>query len=396
MKIAFISKLCFIDSIGGVENHLKYLTLSHMKLGHDVVCFQPTESVSETTMVIFEGIKVIQVPYKNPKIISLLQNYSGNKVFKYLIGFLNKASANLGANELIKQVDSFSPDYIHQHDFISSLFATKKLSKKYPVFFTNHTGEYLLLRRYFLGRLFLRFALNHYTAIVGPSIELTPVEYSKNTITIHNGADFSVFKNLEESVIKKTRKDMGFSADDIIVLCPRRWAPTKGVIYLAKAIQQFDFDKRIKFLFAGSDYTDYIQYRNEVEAILLPSVINKKVILLGNLNSKELNVYYNLSSIVVIPSLMEAVSLSAVEAMATNNVVISTNVGGMPELIKNNYNGILIPPESPKALYQSIQKLTESDCFYEEIRKNSSVNISEYSWDDICSRTYNFFKKFII
>lgn len=394
MKIAFISKLCFTDSIGGVENHLKFLALAHIKLGHDVVCFQPTKHVIKTTMLMCDGVKVFLIPYKDPKIVSFLNKYSGNKFFKYFIGFFNKVSANFASKELIYQVEIFSPDYIHQHDFISSLFATKRLSKKYPVFFTNHTGEYLLLKRSLLGRVFLHFALEHYSAIVGPSIELTPNEYSKNTITIHNGADFSVFKPLHKSIIDEKRKEMGFASDDIVILCPRRWAPTKGVIYLAKAIQQYNFSKRVKFLFAGSDYVDYIQYRDEVESILRCSIEKNQVKLLGNLDSTELNIYYNLSSIVIIPSLMEAVSLSAVEAMATKNVVISTNVGGMPELIRHDYNGILIPPKSPQALYEAINRLTASPLLYDNIQKNCSVSVADYSWDSISSKTDCFFTKF--
>ncbi len=57
----------------------------------------------------------------------------------------------------------------------------------------------------------------------------------------------------------------------VVVICPRRWAPTKGVIYLVKAIDilinRYNIDN-ILFVFAGNDYLDYPEYRDEILNII--------------------------------------------------------------------------------------------------------------------------------
>ena len=52
----------------------------------------------------------------------------------------------------------------------------------------------------------------------------------------------------------------------------------------------------------------------------------------------------------------EGTSLSCLEAMASGNAVIATNVGGLPDLVQDGYNGLLIEPES-KALGTALEKL---------------------------------------
>jgi glycosyltransferase involved in cell wall biosynthesis len=390
MKIAFISKMCFTDNIGGVENHIRFLAEQHLKNGNEILIFQPTNSVKVITDVEKYGIRVKLIPYQSSKFVSIIQKFSGNKYLKYLCGFLRKFEANQAKNTLVQEVKDFNPDYIHQHDFISSIFSTKKLRHLYPIFFTNHTGEYLLLKKYFFGRVFLRYALKHYKAIIGPSIELTPFEFHSNCRTIHNGANLEMFKQDSQTARNTNRSKLGLEDGDFVVLCPRRWAPTKGVKYLAKAINESDYPKNIKFLFAGSDYADYQGYVSEIEVLLKNC---KNVSLLGNLSSEKLNEVMNCSDIVVIPSLMEAVSLAAVEAMATGCCVISTDVGGMPELIEHEVSGLLVKPRDSAQLNSAIKRLYDEHCLREEIIAVGLEKVKDYSWEMIFYKTHNHFKE---
>ena len=394
-KIAYVSSFCFVDNIGGVENHILFMIRELKKLDCEVVVFQPKSGLSEVTEIYFHGIRVLQIPYKKPKILSFLENSFGGKYFRFLSGFINKFSAAFATSLMVKNIEEYNPDFIHQHDFISNILSTKKLSKKYPVFLTNHTGEYLLLAKHKIGRLFLKWGLNHYKGVIGPSIELTPKKYCKNSVTIHNGVNFDVFKKYELSVIHEIKCKHHINDDDFVVLCPRRWAPTKGVKYLAESIVEYDYPKNIKFLFAGSDYQQYPKYSNEVKDILSLSGRQDAIILLGNLTTKEMNECLNISDVVVIPSLMEAVSLSAVEAMATDCVVVSTNVGGMPELITDHVNGILINAESSREIYEAIIKLYESPELLEELKHGAQKTIANYSWRSIARETLHFIESLI-
>ena len=63
------------------------------------------------------------------------------------------------------------------------------------------------------------------------------------------------------------------------------------------------------------------------------------------------------SSIVVVPSRMESLPTTVKEAFYLNVPVIGTDVGGIPELIKNNETGVIVPPENPSKLAQAINEL---------------------------------------
>jgi len=65
---------------------------------------------------------------------------------------------------------------------------------------------------------------------------------------------------------------------------------------------------------------------------------------------------YHQSHIAVIPTVFaEGTSLSCLEAMATNNGIIATNIGGLPNLIMDNFNGMLINPEA-RSLINAVER----------------------------------------
>lgn len=68
--------------------------------------------------------------------------------------------------------------------------------------------------------------------------------------------------------------------------------------------------------------------------------------------------------IVVVPSLgSEGTSLSALEGLAAGRAVVASSVGGLPDLIINGYNGILVKPDDADELLQSLKKLVTDEQF---------------------------------
>ena len=63
--------------------------------------------------------------------------------------------------------------------------------------------------------------------------------------------------------------------------------------------------------------------------------------------------------IFVLPSLREGLGLAILEAMACGKPVIATNVGGIPEVVKDGENGILVSPKDPEALYRAMNELLD-------------------------------------
>lgn len=76
---------------------------------------------------------------------------------------------------------------------------------------------------------------------------------------------------------------------------------------------------------------------------------------------ENLNQVYRAFDLSVLPSRNEGMGRTAVEAMACGLPVVATAVGGLPSVIENGVNGLLVPPESPLALADSILRLLEDE-----------------------------------
>lgn len=349
LRIVFLTEDIHTDSVGGVEQHVYHVAreLSHLGRHVSIISMKAGRFNSREEELIYQSagsVSIVKIVRKNIfyGLLKSLERHVGDRL-GMLVALAGKLLPNAYFRMLVDEVMQQRPDLVHQHDYLASILATKLLAKKLPIVFTNHTGQYLYLERYMVTRYLQRWFLRHYAAIIGPSEELTPK--NNRSTYISNGVDTDFFHS--RSVCR--------NSETLTIICPRRWAPTKGVLYLARALALLGEDvlARIHVFFAGSDSDDFEWYREEILSVLnaLPS---STYTVLGNLDQEELREYYWKSDMVVIPSLMEATSLAAMEGMSCGLPVLSTDVGGMPDVVEHEVTGWLVPPADPNALAEVV------------------------------------------
>ena len=99
------------------------------------------------------------------------------------------------------------------------------------------------------------------------------------------------------------------------------------------------------------------------------------------------------SSMVVVPSRMESLPTTVKEAFYLNVPVIGTDVGGIPELIKNNETGILVPPENPQKLAQAVNELLSDKEKAEKLAINGNTFVTNsMTWDVILPKYIQFYE----
>jgi glycosyltransferase involved in cell wall biosynthesis len=115
----------------------------------------------------------------------------------------------------------------------------------------------------------------------------------------------------------------------------------------------------------------------------LPRVSNRNIEcrFLGQLPRQEVLAAYAKSHIVLIPSLNEGIPNVLYEAMATGNMVIASDVGGIPEVLKNGQAGILVEPNNAGALARAILKVVGNMDKVRGYAERGRLCVTEYSYD---------------
>jgi len=111
---------------------------------------------------------------------------------------------------------------------------------------------------------------------------------------------------------------------------------------------------------------------------------------LGWLDYEELPQVYSEMDICVVPSIWdEPFGIVALEAMATGNPVIASNIGGLRTTILHGENGFLFPPEDTETLMNYLDQLLSNDTLRNNMGNKAQQYVSQnYSWESIITNYY--------
>jgi len=224
---------------------------------------------------------------------------------------------------------------------------------------------------------------SHYRAVFAPSQELAMATGREDVIVLSNGVDTRTFHPLKTEQRPNLRRDLGWGPEETVFFVPRRWAPNKGVLVAATALS-FLGHRALRFVFAGSASTQYVDYAARVSEALSVAPVPYDV--LGHLNYDDLVPYFQAADFVLIPSIREATSLAALEAMACGTPVIASATGGLLELIVHRETGFLCTPASPVALANVIDDVLRLDSSTLADVARRAINVAhsyEFSWSHV-------------
>lgn len=202
---------------------------------------------------------------------------------------------------------------------------------------------------------------NHVTAVVAVSgavrqaLSASGIRADKITL-IHNGIQLEKFdpSHIDREEI---RKELGIAAGEFLIGTIGKLNRGKGVYVLLRAVGMIAAENSsVKVVFVG-DGEEREGLGKEAQRL----GIGDRVIFAGV--RKDVERMYAAMDIFVLPSTcIEAFGMVLIEAMAMGKAVIGTEIGGIPELISDGKNGLLVPPGDAKALAAAIGKyLTDRD-----------------------------------
>ena len=210
---------------------------------------------------------------------------------------------------------------------------------------------------------------------------------------IPNGVNWEKFKSDTDKL--KTRKELGFDAENLIV-CVSRLEHKNGTHDLIEAAKYLnDFDFKIIICGNGSE-------KEKLERMIKDSNLESKVFLLGDILHSELPKYVACADIFVRPSLAEGFGIVFLEAMACNVAVIGTPVGGILDFLKDpstssgQATGLLCEAGNPKDIAEKIKILIQDKTLREQLIKNGrQMILKEYNWDKISEKLRKLYEEII-
>lgn len=202
--------------------------------------------------------------------------------------------------------------------------------------------------------------------------------YSSKVKVIPMGVDTSLFKK------RRIKKPKSYEKNRILLFVGRL-SDQKGLQYLIDSIPEIiKHDPMVKLLIIGGG-----AYEKTLREKCRNNKMEKYVEFLGPKSAAEISPYYNFADVFIMPSLStktgtEALGLSLLEAMASGCPVIGTKVGGIPFVIKNGYNGLLVEQKDSKEFAKAIIALLKDGKSSQRLGNNAAKFARKnYSWDKV-------------
>ncbi len=172
---------------------------------------------------------------------------------------------------------------------------------------------------------------------------------------------------------KKARKKLGLNLNKKYVLYLGRIKTTKGIKELLDAARELKKDAELLLIGEGVDFEKYKDYavKNRI----------KNAKFLGPLYGEKKLLYLSAADCLILPSHTEGAPVVLMEALAKNLPVIATNVGGIPKMIKNKKEGIIINPNKKGEIKKAIKEILLWK------PKNLAASAERYLWKKIIKRT---------
>ena len=206
--------------------------------------------------------------------------------------------------------------------------------------------------------------------------------YGRKTLFIPNGVNRPKIQDAELITEK-----YGLEKDSYILFLGRL-VPEKGVRCLIKAYKHIDTDK--KLVIAGGS-SDTNEFEKEIKELARE---DKRILFTGFVQGQELEELYSNAYVYVLPSDLEGMPLSLLEAMSYGNCCIVSDIDECVDVVADN--GIIFKKGDSDELKQKLQLVCRNFSVVKKFRECSSLYINEkYDWNEILNRTLLIYKKII-
>jgi len=361
MKIAMIGQKRVPSREGGVEIVVEQLSVRMASSGNDVTLFNRKRKEYKK-IDNYQGCKVKEVFSINKKSLDAL-----------VYSFFATIKAKHGHFDII---------HFHAEGPCAFLWMLGRNHKKYKVVVTIHGLDWQRGKWGGFATKFLKFcerqAVKHADKII--VLSENNKKYFKNTYNreteyIPNGIDKPIFK--EPNIIKK---EFGLTKDSYVLFLARI-VPEKGLHYLIEVWKRIENKKGLKLVIAGgSSHTS--EYFNEIVSMTKG---DSTIIMTGFVQGDKLYELYSNAYLYVLPSDIEGMPMSLLEAMSYGNSCLVSNIPENLEII--NDQCVSFEKGNCDSLFEKLNNIINNT----EVFKETKTNLK--NWDIVTRDTLKLYQE---
>lgn len=305
--------------------------------------------------------------------VTALNRESTNKMFgkiRFLRGVINAGILKLKVIAALRKFDIiyvFANSYLSFYLFvIPPILIGKLFGKKVVINYHGGAAEkFINAKIHFAVRWVLKVADN----ITVPSAYLMEV-FKKSGFEaelVNNSIDLRRFKF----------KQRGVFAPKFIVT--RHLEPDYNIETLIKAFRIIaDKYKEAKLTICGEG-----SLRKTLENLVRESGMSGNVEFKGNIPNEELQSTYDDADIFLNSSITDNVPIAIIEAFACGLCVVTTNAGGIIDLVEDGKTGFLVDIYDSKAMAERIERVLSVPALASTITANARETLMKYSWQNV-------------
>ena len=314
----------FPPEVGGLESHVFTLCRELVRRGHQVTMITSRSRPGLPRRDVVDGITVCRVwmPSRTP------------------FGWIAHSAATTAVHYRL----AGDADILHAQDFAAVPPAwPARWRYRRPLVLTLHTSHFLVRARRPLWKPILRRIVASPDYLLAASREILDTALAlhphRRAQVLLNAVDTETFRPTEATLPPTPRRRL---------IVPRRLFPKNGVEYFVRALPRIAAQLDVEAIVVGDG-----PERPRLEALAGELGVAGRIRFLGSKAHDEMPGILSSAELAIIPSLMEASSVAALEAMACGVPVAASRVGGLPEIVDESV-GTLFEPGNPDALAEAV------------------------------------------
>ncbi|HVL87327.1 MAG TPA: glycosyltransferase family 4 protein [Candidatus Thermoplasmatota archaeon] len=199
------------------------------------------------------------------------------------------------------------------------------------------------------------------------------------SVVIPNGIDVAALRRADDGGAR-FRERVGLRGKEPLIVFAGRLAQNKRVEDLLAGAAKLP-DARVALVGPDAGARAFLSARAR------ELLVSDRVLFAGELPYEVYVSALSAADVFVLPSEYEAFGIVLLEAMAVGTPVVATRVGGVPEVVVDGRDGLLVPPGEPSALAEAIARLLSDRPRAEAMARAGRAKAEGFDWSRIVERT---------